>query len=55
MKAELNVVKDNLSGYYTLMNDIPLTNATFNEATGWVPIGDNHNGFGGIFKATVLR
>ena len=60
-KAQLNAVRNNLSGNYYLKNDIVFTPADFesggafyNDGEGWVPIGkyfmtDKLNNFSGIF------
>jgi hypothetical protein len=53
-EIELNNVRNNLSGKYTLLNDITLTSATLDTTEGWLPIGDNSM-FGGIFQGNNYK
>jgi hypothetical protein len=54
---DLDAIRNNLSGNYTLMNDLDSTTAgytelvspTANNGTGWEPIGYYPNGFNGAF------
>ena len=54
---DLDAIRDNLSGNYTLMNDLDSTTAgyeelaspTANNGTGWQPIGTQVEGFTGTF------
>jgi hypothetical protein len=54
---DLDAIRDNLGGYYILMNDLNSTTAgyeelaseTANERKGWQPIGTEEHSFTGIF------
>ena len=46
---QLNNVRDYMSDYFKLNNDIDLDEAPYNEGEGWEPIGDNADRFSGSF------
>lgn len=52
---ELNNVRNRLSGYYILMNDITLTGATLDTSTGWKPIIRGISPFTGIFNGNGYK
>jgi hypothetical protein len=45
--AEMNNVRNDLSGYYILMKDLDLS--AYSSGEGWVPIGTDTSGFSGTF------
>jgi hypothetical protein len=49
---ELSAARNNLNGYYILLNDITLTSSTLgnDNGEGWLPIGNRTNYFTGIFN-----
>jgi hypothetical protein len=60
METELDAIRNDINwgqiGYYILMNDIPLTEATLDEEEGWLPIGDEYIGnFIGIFNGDGFK
>lgn len=61
-KADLNNIRDNLSGKYILMNDIVFTQADFstegdyyNEGKGWAPVGKINYPFTGVLDGNGFR
>jgi putative cell wall-binding protein len=47
--AELNAVRNNLSGHFIQMADIDLGGSPWSDGAGWEPIGTESNGFGGVY------
>jgi hypothetical protein len=55
-QAELNSVRDDLSGNYILTHDINLTvGEGLNSTEGWSPIGDTQNPFKGVFNGNAHK
>ena len=48
--ADLNNVRNNLSGHYIQMADIDLGTDPWNAGDGWLPIGNDFNPFSGTYN-----
>ena len=48
---DLLKIRNNLSGYFVLKNNLDLSKIDNYEITGWIPIGDERNPFSGTFDA----